>query len=237
MIRFERQQQILTYLKEHKSATVRQLAEHLYISEASVRRDIAALEEQGLVSRKYGGVVLAEYENSVVPLALRDPANAARKDEIARRAAGLIRDGMTIMLDASSTARRIVQHLEGKQNLRVITNSVRVFELCPASVTVYCTGGRYVRKNAAFVGAKAVEFIQSVRADILFFSSQGLSAEGVISDASEEETALRRQMLAAAQKRYFLCDSSKIGISHTFLLCTKEDVDGIICDVPLPWEN
>jgi len=228
MIQYERRQQLLSYLKEHKSATVAELAGVLYISQASVRRDVAALESEGLVKRKYGGAVLAEYENSVVPLALRDPVNAARKDVIARKAAALVEDGMTVMLDASSTARRIVGFLEGKKDLRIITNNARLFERCPAGITVYCVGGRYVRENAAFVGAKAEEFVRGVRADILFFSSQALSDEGVISDASEEETALRRAMLEAAKQSYFLCDGSKRGKEHTFILCHVDEITGVI---------
>ena len=236
MIRFERQRQILEYLSVHKCAKIGELAGILYASEASVRRDIAALQEHGLVRRKYGGVILAEYEHSVVPLALRDSENAAVKDDIACRAAELVEDGMTVMLDASSTARRVAEHLEGKRDIRIITNNARLPERAPTNITVYSTGGRYERQNRAFVGAKAEEFVRSVRADILFFSSQGLSNTGVISDASEEETALRRVMLSAASKRYFLCDSSKLGISHTFVLCSKDDVDGILCDKPLSWE-
>lgn len=237
MIQYERQQQLLNYLKENKSATVRRLAEILYISEASVRRDIAALEEQGLVRRKYGGVILAEYEHSVIPLALRDSANAAPKEQIAKKAATLVEDGMTVMLDASSTARRIVPYLQNKKNLRIITNNARLFDGRSIAATLHCTGGRYDGENGAFVGAGAEEFVRSVRADILFFSSQGIDEAGVISDASEEETALRRAMLSAANKKYFLCDGSKLGQMRTFILCTKEDVDGIICNQPLPWES
>ncbi len=237
MIRFARQQQLYAYLKEHKSATVRALAKELYISEASVRRDIADLEAAGLVCRKYGGVMLAEYEHSVVPLALRDPVNAARKELIAQKAAALIEDGMTVLLDASSTARRILPLLQNKKNLRIITNNARLFDGRSTAATLYCTGGRYDSENGAFLGAGAEEYVRSVRADIFFFSSQGLDETGVISDASEEETALRRAMLAAADKKYFLCDSSKLGQKRTFILCTKDALDGIICDTALPWEK
>lgn len=233
MIQYERQQQLFNYLKQNKSATVRQLAALLYSSEASVRRDIAALEEQGLVRRKYGGVVLAEYEHSVAPLALRDPANAAHKEQIARRAAELVEDGMTVLLDASSTARRILPFLQNKKDLRIITNNARLFDGRVLPACVHCTGGRYDGENGAFLGPGAERFLRSVRADILFFSSQGLDENGVISDASEEETALRRVMLQAAEKKYFLCDSSKLGQKRTFILCTKDDVDGIICDSAL----
>ena len=78
--------------------------------------------------------------------------------------------------------------------------------------------------------------MRNVSADILFFSSQAISEDGEISDVSEEETSLRRVMLSRAKKKIFLCDSSKLGLEKTFRLCSKNDVDVIICDEKLPWE-
>ena len=105
-MQFERRQAILRLLEQHHTATVRQLAEAVYASEASVRRDIEALEKQGCVQKLYGGVVLAQYKNSVIPLSLRDSEHAAAKEQLAQKAAALIHDGAAIFLDASSTARR-----------------------------------------------------------------------------------------------------------------------------------
>ena len=107
MLQYDRQLAIQAYLKQHHSTTVRALAKHLYISEASVRRDIAALEAAGLVLRVYGGVVLPEHKNEVVPVELRESANSAAKEIIAEEAAKLIHDGDTVFFDSSSTVRRI----------------------------------------------------------------------------------------------------------------------------------
>ena len=100
---------------------------------------------------------------------------------------------------------------------------------------VWCTGGLYDRKNHAFTGAAAESFIRSISADILFFSSEGITEDGEISDVSEEETALRRTMLTRAKQKFFLCDSSKIGIRRNFTVCTKDDLDAVICNTKLPW--
>lgn len=80
-----------------------------------------------------------------------------------------------------------------------------------------------------------VSFIRSISADIVLFSSQGISDDGEISDVSEEETAIRKAMLERAKYKVFLCDASKIGVRKPFRLCSKDDVDRIICDVELPW--
>lgn len=234
MIRIERQEKILRILEQQKSSTVKELARMLFISEASIRRDIEALEKEGLVKRVYGGVLLSRYQNGVVPVDLRDADHSAVKEEIARRAAELICDGDTVMMDASSTVRRVIKYIGNRRNLKIITNNLRIFSEAAkygaSDWSLYCTGGFYSSENHAFVGAAAEQYLRSVRADCLFFSSQGLSEDGEISDASEEETALRRVMLTRAERRYFLCDSSKLGVRQTFILCHRDELTGVIGD-------
>ena len=232
MIPIERREKILKILEGQKSSTVKELATSLFISEASIRRDIEVLEKEGLVRRVYGGVLLARYQNGIVPLDLRDSDHSAVKEQIARRAAALIQDGDTVMMDASSTVRRMIKYIGNKRNLTIITNNLRIFseaaQYGASDLSLYCTGGHYSVENHAFVGASAEQYLRSVRADCLFFSSQGISEDGEISDASEEETSLRRVMLTRADRRYFLCDSSKLGVRHTFVLCHRDDLTDLI---------
>ena len=237
-MQYDRRQGILKLLTEQQSATVKELAAKLFTSEASVRRDLDALEAEGYVHRVYGGVVLAKAGNHITPIGLRDGDNAAEKNLVAAQAAKLVCDGATIMLDASSTARRILKYLDGVRDLRIFTNNLRVFrEIGNLDARVWCTGGLYNEQNHAFIGPAAEDFIRSISADFLFFSSEGISEEGDISDVSEEETALRRIMLQRAARKYFLCDSSKIGVRRNFIVCNRTELDGVICNAPLPWEN
>ncbi|MBR5231321.1 MAG: DeoR/GlpR transcriptional regulator [Clostridia bacterium] len=238
MIIMERREKILSYLEKKRTATVRELAGVLYISEASVRRDLEALEKAGQVRRIYGGVVLEKFHNAVVPLGFRESEHSQIKEELARRAAEMIGDGDTVMLDASSTVRRMIKYLGGKRGIKIITNNLRIFsDELPSDVQLYCTGGLFNAQNALFFGAGAERYLRSINADKCFFSSQGISEDGRISDASEEETALRRVMLSRAERKIFLCDGSKLGIKRMFTLCGREDVDEIICNVKLPWEE
>ena len=238
MIGHVRQQQILTFLEQNKSATVRELINLLHASESSVRRDLEKLENEGLVRRVHGGVILSEYRNSVAPLSYRDAENYAIKDQLAQRAASLVHDGATILIDSSSTTWRIVKYLKSKRNLRIITNSLAVFkDLENDGIEAYCTGGLFRVQTQDFVGHEAERYVRSVYADFLFFSSNAISIDGEISDVSAEWTSLRRVMLTRAKRRVFVCDSTKIGDRRVFTLCTKDDVDDIICDAPLPWES
>lgn len=238
MIIMERREKILSILENQRTATIRELAEALYISEASIRRDVEALEKNGQVRRIYGGVVLEKFHNAVVPLGFREGENSQVKEELARRAAEWINDGDTVMMDASSTVRRMMKYLSGKRGLKIITNNLRIFsDEVPGDMQLYCTGGLFNAQNAMFYGMGAERFIRALYADKCFFSSQGISEEGKISDASEEETALRRVMLSRSEKKFFLCDDSKIGVKRMFTLCDKEDVEGIICNRKMPWEE
>ena len=233
----ERQREILGMLDARRAVSVRELSSALYVSEATIRRDMAILEKAGALRRVHGGALPAGCEG-IVPLMMRDGEHSAQKERIASRAAAMVPDGATILMDASSTVRRMLKYLANRRGLTIITNNQRAFdELGASDAAVYCTGGRFSRENHAFVGPAAEAFVRGISADMLFFSSQGVSAEGEISDHSEAETALRRCMLDCAERRVFLMDASKLGVKCTFRLCGRERVSDFLCDVPLPWEE
>lgn len=234
---FERQNKILSFLKQKQFSTVKELSKEIYSSESSVRRDLKILEANGLVKQVYGGVVLPEYAKSVVPIKLRDNYNSTIKEQLAKQASKYFFDGATVIMDGSSTVRRIIKYLNTYRNIKIITNNLHIINECVSpEITIYCTGGRFLSKSNIFVGSTAENFLKTINADLLFFSSQAISNDGEITDISEDETALRQVMLSRAKKKYFLCDSSKIGLKQTFSVCTKDDLDDIICDAKLPWQ-
>ena len=231
MFKSERMDSIISILNEKKHVTVDYLAEHVFASKVTVRRDLKVLEDLGLVSRSYGGVTLRSGENRFVPLSIREQNSSTVKDMIARKAVSLIGEGSTIIIDGSSTALRMVNYLHEKQNVTVITNNLRAATmLCEKKIPVYCTGGLLVPEALVCVGPFAEHMISSVTADLMFFSSQGLSEDGRISDFSENETNQRRLMLRHARKKYFLCDSSKLGKTFLFTVCSTSEIDGVISD-------
>lgn len=230
MLPFARHEQILAYLESQGCVPIKALAAAVFSSEATTRRDVAELESRGLVRRVYGGVMLASYRNEVVPVDIRDGANGQEKEQTAQAAASLIGDNETVIFDSSSTVRRICRHIRNRKNLTVITNNLRVCnELKDTDITVYCTGGLLKNRRECFLGGHTADFLRSVHADSVFFSCQAISDEGIISDASEEEIALRRMMLSRAEKQYFLCDPSKLGQRRTFCLCSAAELTAAIC--------
>ncbi|MBQ2756317.1 MAG: DeoR/GlpR transcriptional regulator [Oscillospiraceae bacterium] len=227
----ERLEQILTILRRTQTATVKHLAQQLYVSEATVRRDLNELERRGFINRIHGGAVLTDGATREVPLFLREQQNTESKRIIAAKAAQHLCDGQVIFLDASSTAMYLIPHFERFQNLTIITNGLKTSQnLRSLKHNVYCTGGLMLHNSLAYIGDFAAEFIRHFNADIFFFSSLGISEDGRITDASSEETNIRRIMLEQSRKHIFLCDSSKQGKTYCYNLCNLSQVDDYISD-------
>lgn len=232
MLQIERQEQILQLLREKDALRVGQIAKALYTSEATVRRDLAFMESEGLVRRVYGGVVL---EKQNLPLDMRLNEHAAAKKEIAERAAKMLHDGCSVFLDASSTASHLLPHLMQFNDLTVITNSHRAIEMLRQSKFDFIsTGGRMISTNQAYVGPIAERALENLYVDFAFFSSQGVSDDGEITDVSEEETSLRRVLLRRAAHPVFLCDSSKVGKRFLYRLGNLSEMSEVITDSAFP---
>ena len=104
-------------------------------------------------------------------------------------------------------------------------------------IKAYSTGGKVVDNSFALTGAIAMRAVQSMYANLMFFSSNGISQDGHITDQSESETELRKAMLANSDKQYFLCDSSKLGKSFLFHVCHASELDDVICDQPFSFSS
>ncbi len=230
----ERYDAIAKILKENNTATVHFLAKELFVSEPTIRRDLKKMEQQGIIKRTFGGAVLSELLNKEIPLSMREHENMSAKDYIAKEAVKFIRDGQVIFLDASSTVFRIVKYLAPFSNITVITNSPKAsLKLAELKIKSFCTGGLLLENSIAYVGTYAENFIKNFNADIFFFSSRGITANGVITDSSIEESDLRRTMLLNSKKSIFLCTSDKIGKQFFYNLTDISEIDRVICDTEI----
>jgi len=231
MFHSERQNQILEYLQREKSMSVHRLAKALSISESSIRRDLAALEECGKIRRTFGGAVLFEAPEREVSLQYRKHPRMREKAEIARKASAWLRDGMVLFLDASSSAAQMVPQLERFRDITVVTNSpLTSVALGERKIRNYCTGGLLLNSSVAYVGSGAARFVEGITADAMFFSCRGFSEDGILSDSMEEEVSIRSLMLRNSRKKIFLCDRSKYGLSFPYRLCRAHELDAVISE-------
>ena len=235
MFEFDRLQSILEYLRENRSASVRDLSNKLFASEATIRRDLNALEKQGRVRRVFGGVVLLDNSRPDVPFHSTAMENYDIKSAIAKDALRFIHDGCVIMMDASLTVSLLLPHLIRFSGLTIITNANMTMPgMQDLDAKIYCTGGLMLRNSQGYVGAYAETMIRNFHADLLFFTCRGLSQEGQMSELSAEETALHRVMMQNSSKRILLCDSTKFGQQYCYVLGTLDEVDHVISDKSFP---
>lgn len=236
MLKNKRHHEIIEILKQDGFAEVKNLGERLYASQPTIRRDLDFLEKQGYVKRSYGGAMLASNKTDT-PISFRKGTKAREKAHICKLAASLISPGSLIFADASTTASHLSTFFHKSDNITVVTNGYYLCNLLAENdIKVFSTGGRLLKNSMAFVGSVAEENAAKFNADILFFSSSSLDGNGLISDYSEEETALRSAMKRGAKKSVFLCDSSKFNKTSAFRVCPLDEVDYTITDAPLPSE-
>lgn len=234
MLQVERITQIRALLEKSHTLRIGELAQLLYVSEATVRRDVDAMEKDGLLRRVYGGVTLKKED---MPLTMRSFEHADEKDEIGRQAAELVKDGQTIFIDSSSTALHMLPYIMSKKDMTVISNSQKVIEtLASTSNTLILTGGELVPRNLAYVGELASRALDMYRPELVFFSSQGIDARGEVTDASPGETALRRAAIRRGIQTVFLCDGSKAGRVYAHHVCYTDEITRIITDSGFPKE-
>lgn len=239
MYKNEREREILKLLATESYVTVKQLSEWLYTSESSIRRDLTSLENQGMVTRSYGGVELIRNSSNIIPFSTRAHHNIAAKKVMARKAAGLVQDGNIVFLDQSSSAFFVANELINKANITVVTNNIEIISLLSQyDAEVISCGGILSKTNRnCLLGNDSHRIFEQIHADILFFSAKSLSEDCIVYDCDREEVCIRNTMLANAEKKVFLCDSEKINRFSGYRQCSLQEVDYLIteknpCDLP-----
>jgi DeoR family transcriptional regulator of aga operon len=240
----KRAKQILHLLLREGRASVDALITSLGASSASIRRDLARLEKQGLVHRTHGGAMLAGNGPSVyeafrfdASFAVREDRFAAEKQRIARAAAALVQDDETIGLAAGTTTTLVARQLVHRKSLHIVTNAVNIgMELSSnARVDTTLTGGS-LRWAGAFslVGPAAIESLATVIMNRLFLGATGVDPERGATIIQPEEAAVFRAMARQAQQRIVVADSSKVGHISPAVVCTVKEIDILITDTSIP---
>ena len=229
----ERLARIIGILQEKKSCSVRELSRELMFSEATIRRDLTLLAKQNKIVKTHGGAIIRESFHSEVPYNIRSDRETEIKQALARAAARLIHNNMTIFLDASSTVEYLVPYLEAFKDITVITNNPDIpSKLASTSIQVYSTGGKYLHSSNSYVGEFARSMISNVNADLLFFSARGVSTSGLVTISSTDDD-IHRAMIKNSARTCLMFDSSKYGKTYRFTVCELSEVDILITDSPL----
>lgn len=237
MLAAERQRQIVDYINIQGSIRVAEMSQLLGVTQETVRKDLDILEQNGKLRRSHGGAVRVT-EDDDVPYRERETTNAIEKMEIARKALEFVDEGDTIALDASSTSWYLARVIPD-MNLTVLTNSVRVIgELSTKErIAVISTGGILRASSMSFVGPLAEESISRYHVGKAFVSCKGVHARNGVTESSELQALIKKQMVSIADQTILLADYTKFGKTDFALAFPLTQVGTVVSDSSLPRES
>lgn len=228
-----RKRKIVELVSEHDGQSVSELADALEYSKATIRRDLRALEEEGLVDRSHGGAL-------PVSSVAREPAYSERKVQnldakraIGERAADFVEDADVVFFDAGTTSMEVAKRAPG--DLLAVTNAPRLaIELDGGAEEVKLTGGTLRRRTRALVGPTAEAFMQRTNFDLLVLGTNGIDADAGLTTPNEDEARMKELMVQKATRVVLVSDATKFGQRAFVQFASLGDVDRLVTDGPVP---
>ena len=229
---YDRREKIIALLNRDGMVKANELVEQYGVSMETIRRDLEKLENDGFAIKSYGGAVINENANVDLPFNIRKKRNVISKQKIAEVISSRIKDGTSIMLDASSTAVYIAKALKERKNLTLITNSIEILiEMFDTpNVNVLSTGGAMREGSFALVGPQTDKMLNSYHVDMAIVSAKGFDLETGLTDTEELHANNKKTMLHAGREKVLAVDSSKFGKTAFTEIGTLEDISMVVTD-------
>lgn len=228
---------ILTALQKSGSVSVEDLSKELDVSLVTIRRDLDALQTQGLLRRTHGGAV------SIEPLFYEPFRNdrsfqaqvercAEEKRRIGRAAAALINEGEIIALTPGTTTTEVIRGIPLNRKITVVTSTVNVaMELSKRKdLEVFVTGGHLHGEWFSLIGPTAAQSLSHLLIHTLFVGADGIDPKCGVSCYSSDEAQLNSAMVRRSQRRIAVVDHSKFGVVAGWLICPTSDLHILITD-------
>lgn len=212
--RTDRMREVLSLLRGRGEVSSQTLGAELHVSAATLRRDLAELEEQGLLVRTHGGARALDPSGSEIPVRLRDHRMVAIKRRIAQHAAALVPAGpQAVALTGGVTTGEAARALKGRPQMTIVTNSLTIAADCAvdAHMKVIITGGLVRANSLEAVGPMSEHAFQVLTVGTAILGADGMSAEVGATTYDEAEARTAIAMAANAQQVVVAVDGSKIG--------------------------
>lgn len=223
-----RRRTIVELVNSQNEVSVDELTQRFQTSEVTIRKDLSALEENGLLLRKYGGAMALPKEASE----LTKSELSKTKQAIAKAAAALIKDHNRITIDSGSTTSGILSYCENVRGLVVMTNSIqvanRILEM-EHEPTLITTGGTWDSQSYSFQGQLAENTLRSYNFDQAFLGASGLDVDRGTTTFNEL-TNLSRVMAEVSQQVIVLAESEKLDRKIPNLELPWSDIDVLVTD-------
>jgi DeoR/GlpR family transcriptional regulator of sugar metabolism len=240
MLAQQRQSAILDLVRRQGGIRVSQLVRQFGVSDMTIRRDLEALAERGLVDKVHGGATVAGPGSTEEPgFDAKSVRQRTEKSAIAERAAQLVEPGTAVALSAGTTTAALASLLLDVPGLTIVTNSIPVADALYRSgrsdQTVVLTGGIRTPSDA-LAGPVAEAAIASLNVDVLFLGVHGMSPRTGFTTPNLMEAGTNRLLVAASRRLVVLADHTKWETVGIATIAPLEDADVLITDSRLPPE-
>ncbi|MGO1948763.1 MAG: DeoR/GlpR family DNA-binding transcription regulator [Mycobacteriaceae bacterium] len=241
----EPRRQIAKITPRNRPVTVVELAERFDVTPETIRRDLTVLDNDGALHRVHGGAVPTNtFQTRETPIELRSTTSTEAKIRIGRAAVDLLPTSGTVFFDAGTTTAMLAHAIAEAgnpdnnpyRNLTVLTNFLPLaVRLSAAGLhDVQLLGGHIRPITQAVVGDIALRTIGVHHADIAFIGTNALSMDHGLSTADAEEAAMKRAMIANADRIIAMCDSTKFGRDYLVSFASVPEIDVLVTDEGAP---
>ncbi len=236
-----RRMSILAKLEKEGQVNVNELSEVLGVSSVTIRNDLEQLEKKNMLLRARGGAmkITHSYVGYDFPLSDKQKKHLAEKREIGRKAAALIEEGNTIILDSGSTTYEVARNLDRFENLTVITNAINIANYLAEhkNINVIVPGGTLRSNSLSLVGMLAEKGFKNYYCDKLFLGVDGFDTSYGISTPNIEEAHLNQVMIEISQEVIVVADSSKFQRRGFAFIAGVDKIHTVVTDKGIPGDE
>ncbi len=235
IITIDRRVKILDILNSSGQVAVNELSKIFDVSEVTIRNDLSQLENKGLLIKTRGGALKIQSVGIDQHLNEKAKINSKDKQAIGKKAAEIINDNETIIIDSGTTTVEIAKNLAGKKNLTVVTNALNIAsQLINDDIRVIVLGGLMRSNSLSLVGPIAENSIKNFYCDKCFIGVDGIDSASGIFTPIPEEASLNKLMIEYSKEVVVVTDSSKFKRKSFGFIAPISKVNMIITDSKIP---
>jgi DeoR family glycerol-3-phosphate regulon repressor len=230
-----RQADIVALARDSGRLDVDTLATHFSVTPQTIRKDLNELCEQGVLQRYHGGAMLSSSVTNLAYEARRQLATEAKR-RIGLRAARLIPNDCSLLINIGTTTEQVATALRGHRGLMVITNNLNVVNILQGytEIEVIVAGGVLRHADGGIVGEPAVEFLRQFKVDYAVIGTSGVDEDGTLLDYDYREVEVSRKIVESSRRAILVADALKIGRSAPVRIGHVSQLDHFVTDAPLP---
>lgn len=230
----QRQEQIIEELYRTGRISLKELALGFGVSEASVRRDLKSLADDGKLELIHGGAVLPRPAD--FSFHAKRMRNRESKEIIGKLAADMVTDGEQLFLDSGTTCFQMAENLKSKRGLSIVANSTRLtMDQQGPGINMILLGGQYRPERMDTVGPLAMHALENLRGYRAFIGADGLSIDFGLSASDIESASLFAKAVENARDAILLADHSKFISPSLYRIVLFESISTVVTDkLPSP---